>query len=243
MRCSLRIVALALLLGSGLPADALARADPPGGPPAGPDVASWQHGGGRFINWFAVRGSGHDFAMVKATEGLGYLNPWFIPDSLMMRTAGVARGVYHFARPRQSPELQAAFFAAVVLGENGPLDLPPVLDLETTDGVAAPALIDWTHRYLNTVRLLTGRTPIIYTYPRFWRTAMADTNQFTQYPLWIADYRPGGPGALPGGWRSWTFWQRTDCGAVAGIRGCADVDIYGGDPAAFDAYANRSAGS
>ena len=36
----------------------------------GPDVSSWQHIDGTAINWFAVRGAGHQFAMLKATEGL-----------------------------------------------------------------------------------------------------------------------------------------------------------------------------
>jgi lysozyme len=219
-------------------------AGPAGPPPNGPDVSSWQHVDGRVINWFMVRGSGHDFAMVKATEGLNYINPYFVVDSLMMRAAGVARGVYHYANPAQSPELQAAFFTTMVLGENGPLDLPPVLDLETTGGLSAPALIDWTHRYLTTVQALTGRMPIIYTYPRFWRTAMADTTEFTRYPLWIADYRyPNGPGPLPGGWRQWTFWQRTDCGVVPGVAGCTDVNVYSGAQGDFNAYSNRVAGS
>jgi len=239
VRC---VTTLLFLLVAVVAADPV-RATPAGTPPNGPDVSSWQHGGGRFVNWFMVHGSGHDFAIIKGTEGLSYVNPFFVTDSLMMRTAGVARGVYHFADPSQSPELQAVFFSTMVLGENGPLDLPPALDLENTGGLGAPALIDWTHRYLDTVRALTGRVPIIYTYPRFWRTAMADTNQFARYPLWIADYRDDGPGQLPGGWTSWTFWQRTDCGSVAGIRGCADVDTYGGDHGGFDVYANRPPGS
>ena len=43
------------------------------------------------IDWFAVRAAGHRFAMVKATEGLDYINPYFVPDSLLIRAAGLAR--------------------------------------------------------------------------------------------------------------------------------------------------------
>lgn len=208
--------------------------------PSGPDVASWQHGGGPFINWFEVRGAGHDFVMVKATEGLTYVNPYFVLDSLTIRAAGLARGVYHYARPSQSPELQAGFFSTVVLGANGPLDLPPVLDLETSGGLPAPALINWTHRFLDAVQAITGRVPVIYTYPNFWRTAMANSPEFTRYPLWIADYRRTQvPGPLPGGWSTWTFWQRTDCGQVPGIVGCTDIDVFNGRHGDFDGMANR----
>ena len=116
---------------------------------------------GRLINWFAVRGSGNAFAMLKATEGLSYVNPYFVPDSLLMRAAGVARGTYHYARPNLPPEPQAALYSTVVLGQNGTLDLPPVLDIENSGGLPPAALINWTHRYLDTVQSLTGRLPII----------------------------------------------------------------------------------
>ncbi len=212
--------------------------------PTGPDVSSWQHVDGRLINWFAVRGSGHSFAMLKATEGLSYINPYFVPDSLLMRAAGVARGTYHYARPNLPPEPQAALYSTVVLGQNGSLDLPPVLDIENSGGLAPAALIDWTHRYLNTVQSMTGRVPIIYTYPRFWRTAMADSNQFTRYPLWIADYSGKAQPDIPGGWPAWTFWQTTDSGNVPGIAGNTDVNVYSGAQGDFARYANMpSSGS
>ncbi|MBF6437653.1 glycoside hydrolase family 25 protein [Nocardia cyriacigeorgica] len=206
----------------------------------GPDVSSWQHIDGRMIDWFAVKRSGHDFAMVKATEGLSYINPYFVPDSVLMRAAGVARGTYHYARPQLPPEPQAAMYAAVVLGQNGPLDLPPVLDLEDSGGLAPAALIDWTHRYLNTVQALTGRVPIIYTYPNFWRTAMADSDQFHRYPLWIADYRGNPQPEVPGDWPAWTFWQTTDSGSVPGIAGGTDVNVYSGAQGNFAQFANMA---
>lgn len=212
--------------------------------PTGPDVSSWQHVDGRWINWFAVRGSGNSFAMLKATEGLDYLNPYFVPDSLLMRAAGVARGTYHYARPNLPPEPQAALYATVVLGQHGVLDLPPVLDIENSGGLAPAALINWTHRYLNTVQSLTGRVPIVYTYPRFWRTAMANSNQFTQYPLWIADYSGKPQPDVPGGWPTWTFWQTTDSGTIPGIAGRTDVNVYSGAQGDFGRYANMpSSGS
>lgn len=208
--------------------------------PTGPDVSSWQHPGGRLIDWFAVRAAGHRFAMVKATEGLDYINPYFVPDSLLIRAAGLARATYHYARPQLPPEPQAALYATVVLGQNGPLDLPPVLDLEHSGGLAPAALIDWTKRYLRTVEALTGRVPIIYTYPNFWRTAMADSNQFHRYPLWIADYRGNPAPEVPGGWPTWTFWQTTDSGTVPGIPGPVDLNVYSGAQGDFNRFARIS---
>ena len=45
--------------------------------------------------------------------------------------------------------------------------------------------------------LMTGRTPIIYTYPYFWRNAMGGSTAFTSYPLWIASYSTAAPPTAP----------------------------------------------
>ncbi|GAA2066465.1 hypothetical protein GCM10009722_30980 [Williamsia deligens] len=206
----------------------------------GPDVSSWQHPGNALVDWFAVKRSGQDFAMVKATEGLSYVNPWFVPDSVGMRLADVARGTYHYADPSLPAAPQAALFAAVTLGINGYGDLPPVLDLEKSGGLPPSALIAWTHQYLDTVSALTGRTPIIYTYPAFWRTAMANTTQFTRYPLWIADFTGrSAPGPLPGGWTSWTFWQFTDSALIPGVPGRVDKNVYSRAQGPLGPYARK----
>src|SRR5690606_21143416 len=94
--------------------------------------------------------------------------------------------------------------------------------------------------YLRTVEALTGRVPIIYTYPNFWRTAMADSNQFHRYPLWIADYRGNPAPEVPGGWSTWTFWQTTDSGRVPGIHGNTDLNVYSGAQGDLAGSANRS---
>ncbi|WP_260684443.1 GH25 family lysozyme [Rhodococcus sp. KBS0724] len=70
-----------------LTAPGLASADAP----RGPDVSSWQHVDGTGIDWFQVRASGHEFAMVKATESLNYVNPYFVQDCLRMRVAELVK--------------------------------------------------------------------------------------------------------------------------------------------------------
>src|SRR3954469_22575193 len=62
----------------------------------GPDVASYQHPYGQRILWRKVAAAGHEFAIVKATEGRNYRNPWFGRDYRGARAAGLARGAYHF---------------------------------------------------------------------------------------------------------------------------------------------------
>ena len=62
--------------------------------PSGPDLSAWQHPDGSPIDWQAVKNHGHDFALVKATEGTDYLNPHFNEDTNAMRAAGVLRGIH-----------------------------------------------------------------------------------------------------------------------------------------------------
>ena len=65
----------------------------------GPDVSSYQHPNGAAINWKKVDESGQQFAIVKATEGASYVNPYFAKDYAAAGAAGLVRGGYHFARP------------------------------------------------------------------------------------------------------------------------------------------------
>lgn len=192
----------------------------------GPDVASFQHPNGARIDWRQAAADGASFAFVKATEGTTYTNPYFAADYRAAHDAGLVRSAYHYARPHVDPATarnQADVFVrtAGVAGDKG--DLPLTLDLEESGGLAPPTLIAWTHAFVDEVTSKTSRPVIIYTYPAFWQTAMANTKEFSGLPLWIASYRSGGPRApLPGGWSSWTFWQYTSTGRVAGIP--ADVD-------------------
>lgn len=194
----------------------------------GPDVSSWQHANGASISWGAVKAAGHSFAFVKATEDTTYTNPSFAADWKAVAAAGMNRGAYHYARPASPAVDQANYFITVVGNTREPGDLPPALDLEETGGLSPAALIAWTHTFLATVQSLTGRTPIIYSYPSFWRNSMADSTAFTTYPLWIADWTgtatPTFP--LPGGWTSWTFWQYTSKASVPGVSGYVDVSQY-----------------
>ncbi|MET0199953.1 MAG: glycoside hydrolase, partial [Rhodococcus fascians] len=68
MTRALKSLVIAGALICGMPA--VASANPQTLGAQGPDVSSWQHIDGTKIDWHSVRKSGHDFAMVKATEGL-----------------------------------------------------------------------------------------------------------------------------------------------------------------------------
>lgn len=206
-------------------------------PPTGTDASSWQHVDGKPIDWQAFKNAGFDFALIKATDGTDYVNPWFAQDTAAMRAAGVLRGAYHFPVFTESPEQQAVWYVQNTFTSNVAGSLPPIIAVERNNGLPPASLIQWLHRWLIVVRVLTGRMPIIYT-TSFWWTGMANTNQFTSYPLWIADWEPVASPRLPGGWRSWAFWQTSDKAEIPGIEVPADHNVYNGDLGPLSRYAN-----
>jgi GH25 family lysozyme M1 (1,4-beta-N-acetylmuramidase) len=208
----------------------------PAGASTGIDVSNYQHPNGAAIDWAAVKASGQSFVFVKATEGVNgatpaYTNPWFTNDWAGAGAAGLLRGAYHFARPAlpttDSALLQARNFVAVAGSMQGGADLPPVLDLEVNGGLAPADLAAWTQTWLSEVERLTGRRPMIYTGLSFWNTSMAGSTAFGAYRLWFARYVGGNsPGMLPNGFLTWTFWQQSSSGAVAGVPATVDLDNY-----------------
>ena len=191
-------------------------------PLSGPDVASYQHPGGAAIDWSAVRAGGSAFAVIKATEGTSYTNPYFRADWAAAQSAGLVRGSYHYARPGSSSAAAQARSFVAVLGSTRELGaLAPVLDLEDDGGLSPADLATWAHSFLDTVEQLTGRVPILYTYPSFWHNAMADNTGFGLYPLWLASYRSTPPPTLPG-WPQWTLWHHTNSARLPGIPSAVD---------------------
>jgi hypothetical protein len=114
-----------------------------------------------------------------------------------------------------------------VTGKLGaPGDLPPVLDLEVTGGLRPADLIAWAKAFLAEAKRLTGRVPMIYTSPGFWKSSMANSTAFTAHPLWIATWGP--KPILAGGWTRYAFWQYTDKATVPGMAGPVDMSVFNG---------------
>ena len=209
--------------------------------PKGIDVASYQHPFGESVNWLKVRLGGYSFAIIKATEGTGYINPYFDQNRDGAHLAGMIVGSYHYARPDQDPIKQALHYADTIKCQKLPLEMPPVLDLEETGGLHPILLQGWTAVFLTTLNLRCATNTMVYTYPYFWRTAMRNTPLFSFAPLWIADYNgstePTQP--LPGGWRNWNIWQYSSWGQVPGVNTAVDLDKFNGGYVSLAAFSLR----
>jgi GH25 family lysozyme M1 (1,4-beta-N-acetylmuramidase) len=192
----------------------------------GIDVSSHQ---GR-VDWQRVKADGIAFALIKATEGIDFVDQNRGANATGAKAAGLPYGFYHFARPdtRSGTTLQSAIgdaraeadaLLAVAFPKKG--ELLPVLDLETA-GLPPARLAAWTKAWLERVTERIGTKPILYTFPGFW-SKMSNTTEFSSYPLWIAHWRVEAP-QLPAGWRRYTIWQHADDGKVDGIGGRVDLN-------------------
>ncbi|MEP7089492.1 MAG: glycoside hydrolase family 25 protein [Nocardioidaceae bacterium] len=207
----------------------------------GIDVSHYQGA----VSWSKVDDAGVTFAFMKATEGTTYADPTMRTNWVGATRQGIYRSAYHFARPSTasgSAAAQARFFVSKVGSFRHRGDLPPVLDLEASGGLGSASLRSWVSTWLTTVERITGRTPIIYCSPSFWEDHLGNSTAFHHYPLWVAHYGVSSP-RVPGGWPTWTFWQRTSSGRVAGISGNVDMNRFNGSNAQLAVLARSTGGS
>lgn len=193
------------------------------------------------IDWPAVRAAGVGFGFARVSDGSTFLDPEFERNYQGMKAVGVVRGAYQYFRPAEDPIAQADILIRAVQAQGGLVkgDLPPALDIETTDDVPSRALQQRALAWLTRVESALGRTPIIYTAPGFWQELDADP-AFARYTLWVAHWQTACP-TMPGSWSRWRFWQDSDKGSVAGIGGAVDTDRFDGTMADLHAFAGGRA--
>lgn len=194
----------------------------------GIDVSGWQEN----IDWAEVPASQVQFVFAKATEGLHYRNDRFHEQHDGAKRAGIPFGTYHYIDVRESGMEQATHFLAAIGGYEGAL--LPAVDVEKTHGLSPQHVVECVAEFLKTVdATLKGKRTLFYTNRSFWNDTMAGRDEFSGYPLWIAQYpkhyRAGMQPAVPQGWKSAVMWQFTQSARVPGITGRADMNELIGD--------------
>ncbi len=188
----------------------------------GIDISHYQNK----INWDTLV-SKHkiDFVFIRATAGIDNFDKYFLNNWERVKHAGIIRGAYHYYRPDENSTEQADFFIKNVNLAEG--DMPPVLDIERYSNIQSlkrlkSGLINW----LNIVEEYYQITPIIYTYYQFYMNALYNDPRFEKYPVWIALYNTDErPDLIK---KEWVFWQFTDKGAIDGINGDVDINVFNG---------------
>lgn len=171
------------------------------------DVASWQGN-------YQVGSYNEDAVMIKATEGLGYVNPYKDYVAKQALNKNKPLGFYHYATGN-NPVSEARYFVNDVKGYLSNSNKPILcLDWERGDN-AAWGNGYWAKQFTDEVRRLTGVQPGIYTGPE----GVAQTQQYlaNNTALWFAGYPTManvGWSPIPfstlyntGAWKTLTGWQ------------------------------------
>jgi hypothetical protein len=158
-----------------------------------------------------VAASGVSAAVIKATEGTAYVNPWLGRDLADAAAAGLAVSTYHFAR-MGNPVAEARFYLATA-GL-----LAQVLDYETNTSVV------WARSFLGTL----NRAP---SSAMTYGSTSTLSGFYQQLPslAWPAAYNQGYPG-----WGA--MWQYTSSGNVPGITGSVDLSSWHGGETLYDNF-------
>lgn len=181
------------------------------------DVSSWQHPAGAPIDWAAVKGDGYAGVIVKASQGVNYINPYWRADAAGAADAGLLVGAYHFAHPGQNDaDAEANYALAAVSGVDLPLGLS--LDMEDLGGRQAYEVAPWCETWLSVVGNVVKLVPF-YTDDSLLALI---TGAPWGHPLWLAD--PSG--TYTGPLRPWMV--QTGTGPVPGITGPVDLDTFYG---------------
>lgn len=184
----------------------------------GIDVSRYQS----FVNWDMVATQDIHFAFIKATEGESLRDPFFNYNWRELRRVGIIRGAYHFYRPSVHPCDQMENFSMTVQLEPG--DMPPVLDIEVTDGAPKALLVAHVKEFLEALEKEYQIKPIIYTNLKFYYNYLH--GHVDGYPVWVARYNFRKPEL--GGSKQWDFWQYANRGRIKGIYGPVDLNVFHG---------------
>lgn len=167
------------------------------------------------------------FVVLRSTMGWNGKDKEFSKRWQELRSSRFVRGVYHFYRPDEPSNEQAANFIESVSLVPG--DLPPILDIETLPKVQSISnLKKGLQNWLTIVEEHYGVRPIIYSGQHFYETYLKE--DFKDYPVWIANYNHSVK-RIP----SYSMmWQFTEKGIVKGIKGKVDVNVFNGDWQEFE---------
>jgi len=181
------------------------------------------------------------FVICKATEGVTYTDPKFLKNWKTIKDHNFLRGAYHFYRCEDDPMTQATFFIKTISDIKN-TDIPPIIDFEE-GGIDPSQSVENIQLalqvFLNEIEKQLKCKPIIYTDLNIGNKYL-NTNTFSEYPLWIANYNGKDAPNLPDAWKDkgWVIWQKYSSYKLNNLSN--DFDIYNGNLSEFKAFIKNS---
>ena len=179
----------------------------------GIDISSYQ---GYDIDFSAVRNSGVEICIVKATESTTYTNMYFDNHASGALNAGLNVGFYHFFRGQGIAE--ADYFCSVINKYKDRMTIKPVIDVE----VSMADINNQVLLFINRVKQVLGLDCVIYSGAYFAGDNLIDIN-LLNYGLWVAHYYVSTP-TLRGIWTGFVGHQYSDQGIIPGINAYVDLN-------------------
>lgn len=203
----------------------------------GIDISSYQKG----INLSVVP---CDFVIIKATQGLSYVNPDFDRAYKQAKQCGKLLGIYHYANGAGAAK-EADFFVNTIGSRAGEAIL--VLDWESAQNPQfGNSDVTYVKAFCDRVCYRTGVKPLVYMSKSVcrahnWESVAKD------FGLWVAQYannnttgyqsKPWTDSKGYGAWKSPVIFQYSSKGRLNGWSGNLDMDIAYLTPEQWAAYA------
>ncbi len=161
-----------------------------------------------------------NFAFIKATEGITFVDKSFDKNWRKAKDAGFLVGAYHYFNINDDGEKQAKHYISIVPKEKN--TLPPFIDIEEIGEEQAKLIVE-LREYAEILEDYYGVKPIFYVNRQTYELYIRDN--FKDYLIWYAIY--DNPPQID----NWSFWQFTDSGSVKGIEGPVDFNNFQGNKA------------
>ncbi|WP_436513964.1 GH25 family lysozyme [Clostridium thermobutyricum] len=172
------------------------------------------------VNFTEVKKSGVDIVIIKATEGVDYIDPLFEKHYKGASGVGISIGFYHFMSEKTDPSKQAKDFWDAI--KNRKFDIVPCLDIESnTLGRNRKQISDRCIEFLEEFKRLSGYDCMIYTGGYFGRDNLDD--RVKKYIGWIAHYGVSKP--METGFKV-VGHQYSDSGKIEGINSNVDLNNF-----------------
>ncbi|MCC5425818.1 GH25 family lysozyme [Clostridium botulinum] len=172
------------------------------------------------VNFSAVKSSGCNIVIIKATEGVDYVDPCLNQHYNGAKAQGLNIGFYHFMSEKTSPTQQAIDFWNAIKGKQ--FNIIPTLDIETNNmGRSAKAISDRCIEFLTKFKALSGYNCLIYTGGYFGRDNL--DSRVKKYKGWIAHYGVNTP--MQTGFVA-VGHQYTEDGHINGISTRVDINNF-----------------
>ncbi|WP_045905905.1 GH25 family lysozyme [Clostridium botulinum] len=172
------------------------------------------------VNFSAVKSSGCNIVIIKATEGVDYVDPCLNKHYNGAKAQGLNIGFYHFMSEKTDPTQQAVDFWNAIKGKQ--FNIIPTLDIETNSmGRSVKAISDRCIQFLTKFKALSGYDCLIYTGGCFGRDNL--DSRVKKYKGWIAHYGVNSPMAT-----GFTVvgHQYTEDGRINGVNTRVDLNNF-----------------